>query len=240
MNDEKYIYLQDIREKKVTSHSAANKVGGARSTRCTLPSDYLSQKEIESMSSECVTYNINKRMTWKEFKKLPDDVKRLYIKNIRQKYDVSDLEIAKMIDVNKRTLGFEIRRIGLGQGAHTRGRTRPENKARFYKDFGIEQETESVPCEAVESDVREERENEESARVACEVSVEAKEQSEKENEEPAPNVGSNLPIAIPERCTFVFNGSVSDSLRALHTIIGSGCGVLTVTFCASENDRTAC
>lgn len=240
MNDEKYIYLQDIRDKKVTSHSAANKVGGARSTRCTLPSDYMTKKEIESMSSECVTYNINKRMTWKEFKSLPDDIKRLYIKNIRQKYDVSAREIANMIGISKQPFGFEIRRLGLGQGAHTRGRTRPENKARFYKDFGMEQETESVPCEAAEIAVREERENEASAPVSCEVSAEAKEQPEKAKEEDTASVDNNLPIAIPERCTFVFNGSVSDSIRSLQQIIGSGYGVLTVTFSASENDRTAC
>ncbi|MGM9683142.1 MAG: hypothetical protein ACI3XQ_06050 [Eubacteriales bacterium] len=245
MNYEKYIYLQDIRDKKITSHSAAKKVGGEKSTRCTLPSDYMSKKEIDSMSGECVSYNINKRLTWNEFTALPDDIKCVYIKFIRQKYGVSDREIAEMLCVSKNTLGNKIRRLGIGQGEHTRGRTSKDNKARFYKDFGMDMVTERATCEAVGSAERNECEKVESDSDDIKVIEYAKKHGgtpiqEAESVSTEESVEEKPSIAIPERCTFVFNSSVRDALIALEAIIGSGYGVLTVTFSASENDRSVC
>lgn len=120
MEDEKYIYQQEQRERKIISYSAKNarshcgKRGAVK-----LPSDYLTKKELESMNSEVKSYRLNDPMTWQEFKALPDDIKIMYIKLLRERFDVSDMTIANtLFHVDKKTLGRCIRALGIGIGAH--------------------------------------------------------------------------------------------------------------------------
>ena len=56
------------------------------------------------MNGECKSYRLNDPMTWKEFKLLPDDLKVTYIKLLRAKFDVPDVELVKMFGTNKDSL----------------------------------------------------------------------------------------------------------------------------------------
>jgi hypothetical protein len=128
VTDEKFVYTQDVRDKKITARSARNKrthtgKGGA----VKLPSDYMTRKELNAMNGEVQSYRLNEPMCWKEFKKMPDDIKVVYINALRQKFGVSDSKIAKMLCAAQPTLSYELRRLGIGVGRNT-GRKQAFNK----------------------------------------------------------------------------------------------------------------
>lgn len=120
MTDEKYLFTQDVRQKKNVARSARNRrthtgKGGA----VKFPSDFMTRKELNAMNGELKSYRLNEPMPWKEFKKMPDDVKTVYIKTLRQKYGVSDSKISKMLGATQPTVSAEIRRLGLGRGRNS-------------------------------------------------------------------------------------------------------------------------
>ena len=89
MTDEKYSYIQDVKDKKVTARSARNKrTHNGKGGSVKFPSDYMTKKEIKAMSGEVKSYRLNKPMTWQEFKAMPHDVQYGYIKLLKSKYSV--------------------------------------------------------------------------------------------------------------------------------------------------------
>lgn len=88
MTDERYIYQQDIKEKKQAGRGAFHKKSGAKSKKCNFPSDYLTRKEKEKLNGECKTWSMNKFYSWSEFKEMPDDIQLRYINFLIGKYDV--------------------------------------------------------------------------------------------------------------------------------------------------------
>lgn len=73
MNDIENLLKEEIKDKKQAGSGYRYKKNGRKSKKCSLPSDYLSKKEIEKMNGECKVYNINKPMTYKEFCAMPVD-----------------------------------------------------------------------------------------------------------------------------------------------------------------------
>lgn len=118
MKDEKYAFIQEVREKKVTARSSRNKktTSGRGGSSVKFPSDYLTAKELKAMNGETKTYRMNDPMTWAEFQALPDDLKIVYIKALRDKYNVPYKKIAEMLGVSISHLSKEIIRLGLSAG----------------------------------------------------------------------------------------------------------------------------
>lgn len=116
MKDEEYIFHTDVAQKKSVARS--NKYrrthNGSRGA-IKFPSDYLSKKELRKMNGEVKTYKLNEPMTWKEFKKMPDELKCSYLDAITQKFNAPKTELAKMFGVNIKTLSIEMNRLGRGK-----------------------------------------------------------------------------------------------------------------------------
>ena len=96
MTDEKFVFVQDVKEKKQTARSAWNRNKGKYRT-VRLPSDFMTRKEREAMNGEVKSYRLNDPMTWEEFKAMPDDIMTSYIKLIRERFGASDTAIANMM-----------------------------------------------------------------------------------------------------------------------------------------------
>ena len=77
MTDERYTFVDDVREKKRTARGYYNKV--RKGGRMKLPYDYLTAKEKKSLNGEVTTYSMNERIPWKQFKFMPVDIQREYI-----------------------------------------------------------------------------------------------------------------------------------------------------------------
>lgn len=101
MSDEAYDYYEDVKENKFTARSARNRRGhtGSRG-RMKTAADYMSKKELRAMNSEVVTYRMGAPMNWSEFSTMPDDLKKMYIKNLRKKFNVPDEMLATAMGVD--------------------------------------------------------------------------------------------------------------------------------------------
>lgn len=196
MKDEKYLYISDVRDKKITARSARHKrTHNGRGGSVKLPSDYMTQKEIKAMSGECKSYKLNKPMNWKEFKAMPDDIKISYIKLIREKFGATDSAIANMMNVNKCSFSQEMNRLGIRTGKHT-GSAVKWDKEGFFAWATI---IPSTPTEETHATVKETVE--EVVEVVEEVPVE-------EGKPSVPTVGD-----------MVFEGRIEDILTTVGTLL---------------------
>ena len=117
MSDEKYTYIQDCKEKKSVGVSAFKaRTHCGKGGRVKLPSDFMSKKELNAMNGECKSYRLNAPMSWEEFKSMPDDLKAVYIKGLREKFGVPTTILAERMGCCEATLGKYLRCLGLGQG----------------------------------------------------------------------------------------------------------------------------
>jgi hypothetical protein len=117
MNDAKYTFMQDIKEKKITARGSHNRRAHAgKGGAVKFPSDYLSKKELKAMSSETKTYKMNEPISWAEFKAMPEDLQRQYLTNLRERYNVSFTKIGEMFGVSKFLINTTARSLGIGQG----------------------------------------------------------------------------------------------------------------------------
>ncbi len=98
--DEQWVMIKDSIDKKNIARSSHNKrshCGKGGSVK--FPSDYMTKKELKAMNGEVKTYHLNDPMTWEEFKKLPDDIKIAYIKNLREKFEVPNKTLAESFGI---------------------------------------------------------------------------------------------------------------------------------------------
>lgn len=231
MSEAQYELIQDCKEKKITARSARStrthcgKAGGVK-----LPSDYLSAKERKKLNGVCKSYRMNEPMTWEEFKAMPDDLKKEYIKGLRQKYNVPDNELAKMFGVSGYPVFKCFEELGLGQGKN--GRKRTWDSAGFYT-WKNKDNVEEVEHASLEDNVRK----------ASEILGKEFEAARMENKSESEWV-NNPPIAIPiepssitpltptgiapNNGTLTFEGTANDILLSLQGILQNRYVRLTV------------
>ena len=103
MTDEEYLYRRDIADKKAAARSAARRVSGAKSKKCTLPSEYLTAAQKKRLNGEVRTVNMNQPMKWEEFKALEPDTQTLYVSGLAHKYGITIGALAEMLGVSRTT-----------------------------------------------------------------------------------------------------------------------------------------
>lgn len=157
MTDEKYIYTQDVRDKKITARSARSKrTHNGKGGAVKFPSDYMTKKELNAMNGEVKSYRLNEPMKWHEFKTMPDDIKVSYIKLLRAKYDVPDSYLADMFGVTRSSMSLETRRLGIVSTHSPRGKWDKEGWLAWVNGVSIKADTDdAVPAEKVAEAVTE-------------------------------------------------------------------------------------
>lgn len=124
MTDEKFLFVSDVADKRRTARGSHNKkTYCGKGVNIKFPSDYLSRKELKAMNGDVKSYQMNKPITWAEFKAMPDDIKITYIKSLRNKFNVPDFEIFEMMGINRKTGTSAIAEIGLSKGRGSGSRT---------------------------------------------------------------------------------------------------------------------
>lgn len=117
MPDEQYIMISDSIEKKKIAHSSHNrKTHCGKGGRVKFPSDYLSKKELKAMNGDVKSYSLNKPMTWKEFRSMPQDLQIMYIKKLRNEFGVPDIVLSKAMGVCKSSFSKAMRDLNLSLG----------------------------------------------------------------------------------------------------------------------------
>jgi hypothetical protein len=137
MTDCEYLFQQTSKERKELARNAKYKKNGSKSKKCTLPSDYLSKKEINKMSGEPITWNMNHFYSYDVFKSMPSDIQVEYINRICEKYQVGINTISRvMFNLANTTLRMYLDSHGLMQkikknSAHGHGCKKGELHLRY-------------------------------------------------------------------------------------------------------------
>ena len=97
MTDAEYLFRQDIKEKKAAGRGRFHKKSGAKSKKCTLPSDRLTKKQRERLNGKVMTFNPNHFYSWEQFKEFSDDLQLKYINHLISKYDVGTYTISRVL-----------------------------------------------------------------------------------------------------------------------------------------------
>ena len=161
MNDEKYVFFQDLKEKKVTGYSARKQRSHCgKGGRVKLPSDYLTKKELKNMSGECKSYRMNSPMKWQEFKAMPKDLQIAYIKAVKEKYNPPVSAMARMFGCDRTNLSRCL--ISLGFEKNDRGPKTWDKMGFAEWCFGMPKTEE---CQSVQEEVKEEISAEEAEEI---------------------------------------------------------------------------
>ena len=104
-------FEQDLRERTSLSRSASRRVCGARSRRCSLPSDRLTPAQWRAKNGPVRSVRLGVPMTWGDFLKLDDELKNGYLRDLGRK-GLSLDQIARMTGTDGETLGRELDRLG--------------------------------------------------------------------------------------------------------------------------------
>lgn len=117
MPDEQYVMISDSIEKKKIAHSSHNrKTHCGKGGRVKFPSDYLSKKELKAMNGDVKSYNLNRPMTWEEFRRMPQDLQIMYIKKLRNEFGVPDIVLSKAMGICKSSFSKAMRDLNLSLG----------------------------------------------------------------------------------------------------------------------------
>lgn len=142
----------DAWQKKIIARSASKRVGKKKG--CHLPSDNLTPSQKRKLSGECKSVNLNKAITWEEYKELPKDLATEYYNHLVTEFKVGEGKIANdlfgitksaLIDYNHR---HNIDFIKCGKGR------KGFNKAKWESFVGkplAVRSVEPVEVEAVEA-----------------------------------------------------------------------------------------
>lgn len=114
MNDYEYAFHADAKEKKAAGRGAYAKKGGSKSRRCSLPSDNLTEAQTRALNGEVKTYDLCRPMTWSQFKMMPIDLQKEFIRRIVATFGVSCAAINRELFGNGiNTLHLHAKRKGL-------------------------------------------------------------------------------------------------------------------------------
>ena len=111
--NEEYVLNQTNRERAILRRSASKKRNGSRSRKVSFPSDGLTKKQKERMNGEVVKYNLNSKMTWKEFRAMPHDLQQMYLDRLTGVHKGRGTDIAKMFGTSACNITAYARRNGL-------------------------------------------------------------------------------------------------------------------------------
>ena len=170
--DEQYVMISDSIEKKKIAHSSHNrKTHCGKGGRVKFPSDYLSKKELKAMNGDVKSYNLNRPMTWEEFRSMPQDLQIMYIKKLRNEFGVPDIVLSKAMGVCKSSFSRAMSglNLSLGKSAGAKGKQWLDSEKslkfseywnKFNKEKAVEGDNAEDEAEVVkETDISKETSN---------------------------------------------------------------------------------
>lgn len=109
------------------------------------------------MSGECKAYSLNSPMTREQFLDMPDDLKIVYIKAIRNKYGTPDSTLARAMGFSQQAFSRNvIAKLGICNGRSKGGNSKWDKEGFFAWWNGVD----TLPTSVPEEDVQQEEEPE--------------------------------------------------------------------------------
>ena len=105
MTDERFVFQEDVKERRKMKTGAMHKKGAKRVTNCKFPSDYLSRKEKEKLSGPVISIKMDQPYyDWKEFRKLPEELQIEYLNGLIDNYGARQKDLGEMFGITVGTL----------------------------------------------------------------------------------------------------------------------------------------
>lgn len=111
MTDEKYIYLQDIREKKSAGRGVFGKRTGSKTRYVGLPHDHMTAAELKRRNGKVSTVKLNQPITYAELKELTPSLRFLYLDNCINRYKARRLDLVAMLGISNPGFGRMIAKL---------------------------------------------------------------------------------------------------------------------------------
>ena len=111
MTDERFVYQQDMRERKRTASSARSKKAGSRSKRCPMPSDTLTKAQKAKLNGPVEKINLNRPMTYAELKELSPTLQFLYLDHLVTVHKARRVDLATMLGTTSVNIGNIAKRL---------------------------------------------------------------------------------------------------------------------------------
>ena len=224
--DEQYVMISDSIEKKKIANSSHNrKTHCGKGGRVKFPSDYLSKKELKAMNGVVKSYNLNKPMTWKEFRSMPQDLQIMYIKKLRNEFGVPDIVLGKAMGICKSSFSRAMSdlNLSLGKSAGAKGKQWLDSEESFkffeyWNKFNKEEaadieETETKEVEVDDANVEKELE------VVEEMDISEETPNDYMTDDIVDNVAESEHIAIPTGGRLSFDCKFDDAVKVLEFIL---------------------
>lgn len=100
MTDAAYCLRQTEKERKSLARQSRYKKSGKRTNYVRLPQTYMTEKEIRKMHGEIVTISFGRRYSKEEFLRFDNDMRKLYIQNLIDKYNPRRKDVAEMLGLS--------------------------------------------------------------------------------------------------------------------------------------------
>lgn len=107
-------FEQEIRNMQELSRSARRRVSRARSRRCSLPSDRLTEAQWRAKNGPVRTVRLGRPMDWADYQQLDDSLRRCYLQDLLERCGISGEELGAMLGTDWETAREEVRRLRLG------------------------------------------------------------------------------------------------------------------------------
>lgn len=235
MNDYEYDFVTDSANKKNIARSArSTRTHCGKRGAVKLPSDYMTKKELKAMNGNVINYkSLKGPMSWEDFKELPDDLKKEYIRSIRDRFGAPDKSIAEMLGVSGGRFGLYVRDLGLGLGKDNGNGRRKWNKEEFLAwSHGADL---NVAVPVVTETEAETKNNEEAyAEEIIETLQETGKPSNVMSDNENQSFSCEVRATVPYYGNLSFKGPADESLNMLRMILGNKNVELSVVWKAIE------
>lgn len=143
MNEVQRFFEQDVRERKALARQARYVKKGSRSTRCPMPSDYYTAKQLRERNGEIMSVNLARPIGWKTFKKLSMDIQKEYILRLIRKYGTNATDLGRVFGITSTTVSAYCKDNDFGVD-FKRGAQMPPQKRAAFNTFLNGQSDESL------------------------------------------------------------------------------------------------
>lgn len=131
MNEYERLFLDDVREKKITATGAKHRASrGKRAITVHHHADYLTAKQRKELSSSVVAYR-DYPLTRKEFKEMSKEEQKAYMEFIINKYNASAPKIAEMLGCSNSGAVVIIKDLGI----ETKRRIASKEEEKMWQEF---------------------------------------------------------------------------------------------------------
>lgn len=136
-------FYKDVSEKKTVARGARYRKGGSKSKKCSMSTDYMTQKQWKERNGPVMSYAMNQPIEWESFKKMPVDLQKAYVEGLDAKYNVNFASLSELFGVSKVTLKKTFDKNGLDFGFGTGKRMSAEQKKVWHEFIGLEEDSQA-------------------------------------------------------------------------------------------------